>query len=80
MSHKPNYCPVCYQDIKACKVIDDKIVVCPKCKTIINCDKFSVNVRCSVCMRLFADTLSFIDHKENYVCNYPIRQEVKING
>lgn len=75
MSHKPKYCPICYHDVTKCKVLNEQQVVgvkqiikCPQCNVILNCDSESVNVRCNICQKLFADVLTYCDHKDNGVC------------
>lgn len=70
MSNKPRFCPNCYRNLNSIPVKKEKqitgvkeVIHCPQCKTILNCDKQHVNVRCPICQRLFADVLTYIDHK-----------------
>ena len=76
MSHKPKFCPVCYKDVTRCRVVNEKqvtgvkrVIRCPQCNVILNCDKDHVNVRCNNCQRLFSDVLTYCDHKDRGVCN-----------
>jgi uncharacterized C2H2 Zn-finger protein len=85
MTKKPSYCPICYNDVTKCKEIKEHqinginvVIRCSKCHTLLNADNDSINIRCPVCMRLFTDTLSYIDHKEHNVCNNVIRGVVNV--
>lgn len=64
MTQRPKYCPICYSDITKNELTDDqKFVKCKKCNILIHADKSNNDIiRCSVCSRVFANTMSYNDH------------------